>query len=352
MECTLRKATYRATIRILTLSPNHMLHNIVRTTKDNPPTGHASPITNLLRIHKLMNFKLETITPLMQLPQLTNKFKTSVSNSREESITIEKNNKVDFKAFSDGSGLNSGIGVAAILYSKERNTPISHLKTYMGPKEKHNTYEVEIVGATLATWLIRNCPNTVTKTVSLYIDNQAVISTIGNPKAKSGQHLLRQLNLLANSLACNLKIHWISSHSKVKGNEKVDELAKEVALGKSSARNRLPHQLRTLISTSASAAKQQFHKILKEKWEEEWNNSERGRKLATIEDNFPFTSFHNCTNQLTRHQASLMIQIRHGHLPLNTYLARIGKSDTKYCQYCMENEDGLHCRKTVKHFIF
>ena len=130
MEYTLRKVTYRAIIRILTLPPNHLLHDIVRITKDNPPTRHASPITNLLRIHKLTNFKLETIIPLMQFPQPTNKFKTSVSSSREELITIEKNDK-----------------------------------------EKHNIYEVEIVGATLATWLIRNCPDTVTKTVSLYIDN-------------------------------------------------------------------------------------------------------------------------------------------------------------------------------------
>ena len=235
MEYTLRKATHRAIIRILTLPPNHPLHDIVMTVKDNPPTRHASPIANFLRIYKLTNSKLETITPPTQLPRPPNKFTTNISSSREESITNEKDDKADFKVFSDGSGLDGGIGAAAIIYSNERNTPISHLKKYMGPKEKHNTYEAEIVGAILATWIIRNCPSTVAKTVSLYIDNQAVIHTIDNPKAKSGQYLLQQLNLLANSLACSLKIQWISSHGKVKGNEKVDELAKQTTLGKSSA---------------------------------------------------------------------------------------------------------------------
>ena len=352
MEHALRKATYRAIIRILTLPPNHPLHEVVKTIKDNPPTRHASPIATLLRIYKLMNAKLETITPSNQLSWLTNKFTTKISNSREESITNEKEDKADFKVFSDGSGLDGGIGAAAIIYSKERNTPINHLKKYIGPKEKHNTYEAEIVGALLATWIIRCCPSTVAKTVSLYIDNQAVIQAIGNPKAKPGQHLLRQLNLLANSLACNLKIRWISSHSKVKGNEKVDKLAKEAALGKSSPRNKLPHQLRDPLPASASAAKQQFHEVLKEKWKEEWNNSDRGRKLAIIDEDFPFNAFRNRTNQLTRHQASLMIQIRCGHLPLNAYLARIGKTDTEYCQGCMENEGRLQCRETVKHYIF
>ena len=190
------------------------------------------------------------------------------------------------------------------------------------------------------------------KAVSLYIDNQAVISSIGRSDAKPGQYLLRQLNTLVNDLACNLGIHWISSHSKVRGNEKADELAKEAALGKSSATNRLPHILRTSLPTSASAIKQHFNEKLRASWKENWDNSDRGKRFAALDDNFPFTKFRNRINQLSRHQASLMIQIRSGHLPLNAYLARIGKSDTEHCQNCMENENGIQCRETIKHFIF
>jgi hypothetical protein len=47
-----------------------------------------------------------------------------------------------------------------------------------------------------------------------------------------------------------------------------------------------------------------------------------------------------------------MTQIRCGHILLNAYLARINKSETEYCQACMDNEDGLHCRETIKHVIF
>ena len=120
-------------------------------------------------------------------------------------------------------------------------------------------FEAEAIGALLATQLIRNCPETTGKKVSLYIDNQSILASMANPKAASRQYLIKHLNLLANDLACNLGIHWISSHSKVKGNEKVDELAKEAANGKSSARINLPHILRSTLPASASATKQEFH---------------------------------------------------------------------------------------------
>src|SRR6202040_2743169 len=121
--------------------------------------------------------------------------------------------------------------------------------------------------------------------------NQSVISSITNPKATSRQYLLNYLNLIASDLACNLGIHWISSHSKVRGNEKVDELAKEAASGLSSARLGFPHILRTQLPSSASATKQAYHSTLKKKWEDVWKASDRKGRLDPIDDNFPFVSY-------------------------------------------------------------
>lgn len=230
--------------------------------------------------------------------------------------------------------------------------PVSQIKMHLGAMSKHNMYEAEIVGVILAIWLLSSCLDTVGKTVSLYINNQAVITTINALKATSGQYLIRHLNLLANNLTCRLGFHWISSHSNIKGNEKVDELAKDAAKGRLSARARLPHLLQARLPVSASAIKQEFHGKLKEKWEDLWEKSERSQSMAVIDDNFPFNGFHKCTYQLSRYQASLMAQIRCGHIPLNMYLARIGKSDTEMCQACIEQAEGMHQCKTVKHFIF
>ena len=52
------------------------------------------------------------------------------------------------------------------------------------------------------------------------------------------------------------------------------------------------------------------------------------------------------------YQASLMTQLRCGHVALKSYLSRIGAMESDLCQACLDSEDGLHCRKTVWHFLF
>jgi ribonuclease HI len=352
IELALLKATHRATIRLLTLPPTHPLHSVVNKTRHNPPKKHASPIANLLRTFKLANARVETILTTAQNPPAKLGFAITIAGSRNESIEKEKKDDAEFKVFSDGSGVNDGIGAAAVLYTKERFTPIGHLKVFLGPQAKHNTYEAEAAGAILATHLLAGCPETIGKKVSLYIDNQSVLASMSAPKANSGQHLIKHLVSSANELACNLGIHWISSHSKVKGNEKVDELAKEAANGLASARTRLPHIFKAPLPVSASATKQAYHEKLKKKWEGIWETSDRSRKLDEIDDNFPFHRFRKRTYQLSRHQSSLMAQLRCGHIPLNNYLHRIGKSETDLCQACEEGVDVPQRRETVKHFLF
>jgi len=160
------------------------------------------------------------------------------------------------------------------------------------------------------------------------------------------------MSLAMDELACYLSIYWISSHSKVKGNEKVDELAKEAAEGRSSARARLPHILRSPLPVSTSAIKQSFHSKIKDKWKDLWADSDRRQRVDPIDDNFPFNSFRNRTYQLSRNHASLMTQLRCGHIPLNGYLQRIGRSETDLCQSCLDVDNDIRCRETIKHFIF
>jgi hypothetical protein len=40
-----------------------------------------------------------------------------------------------------------------------------------------------------------------------------------------------------------------------------------------------------------------------------WEDSDRSRRMATIDEKFPYNGFRKRTNNLTRHQASLMVQL-------------------------------------------
>lgn len=47
-----------------------------------------------------------------------------------------------------------------------------------------------------------------------------------------------------------------------------------------------------------------------------------------------------------------MTQLRCGHVALNSYLSRIRAMESDLCQACLDGEDGLQCRETVRHFLF
>ena len=76
--------------------------------------------------------------------------------SRKESIKAEADDTADFEIFLDGSGHDNRIGSVAILYQKGRSGQRKTIQAYLGTADKHNTYEAEIIGAILVTWLLQN----------------------------------------------------------------------------------------------------------------------------------------------------------------------------------------------------
>ena len=240
------------------------------------------------------------------------------------------------------------INAAASGYEQATKESQSHL----GEATKHNTYEGETVGAILATWLVDNTPDTAGKHVSMYIDNQSVLKAVAEPKATSGQYLLQSLAAMTNNSRAKLNMKWISGHSGVTGNEYVDKLAKEAAEGKASRCADLPPMLRTSLPTSASAIKQEHMDQLKMKWKATWLTSPRRTRFEQLDQTFPFTKYRKRLDKLTREQASRLMQIRSGHIPLNLFLFKINRSDTKLCRACQTEPDEETPTETVTHFLF
>ena len=110
------------------------------------------------------------------------------------------------------------------------------------------------------------------------------------------------------------------------------------------SRNRRPLPLNTeLIKEKISLSLQTF-------WKESWSLSPRKDRMVAIDPTFSFDKFHNLQQDLTRAQSSLIFQIRSNHIPLNVYLNRIGKSESKFCPNCASN--GQEIAETVTHFLF
>ena len=275
---------------------------------------------NLLKLFALKDINIETIYPAVTLTSLSPRQIVQIDKSREVSMLSEQTDDADFKLFSDSSGQDNGIGASAVLYEKRRARPLTTLQVFMGAPDQHNTFEAEAVGAVLALWILGNTPATIGKMVSLFTDSQSIVTSLPHPKATSGQYLLSSLRTAIENTGCRLSVKWISGHSKVKGNELADRITKRAAAGCSSARDSLPELLRSSLLRSASALKQSFMKDLKAQWAESWEASSRKLRVSQFRGVFPLSSLLNRLNSLSRQQASLILQLRCGHFPLNDYL--------------------------------
>ncbi|TFK16597.1 hypothetical protein FA15DRAFT_552804, partial [Coprinopsis marcescibilis] len=79
-------------------------------------------------------------------------------------------------------------------------------------------------------------------------------------------------------------IRWISGHDEVEGNERADEEAKKAAKGEGRQVGMLEKVEKRGIGLliSVSAVKMEYKKSLKERWEEQWNESKRGKRMEEV----------------------------------------------------------------------
>jgi len=215
MDLALSQACHRAAVRMRMLPVTHPLHQMIEQARRSSPRKHLSPVDSLLARFNLKKVKMETIVPAIENLHQVLRYKTSIPTTRETSIKEEDLDKSDFKVFSDSSGQEGGVGAAAVIYRRGSSQPLGHLKAFLGPLTRHNTYEGEAVGGLLGCHLIQITLGTSFKTVSLYIDNQALIKAMPRPGASSGQHLVQAFADLVNNQTAKVTIRWISSHSDV-----------------------------------------------------------------------------------------------------------------------------------------
>ncbi len=125
----------------------------------------------------------------------------------------------------------------------------------------------------------------------------------------------------------NITLRWIPSHMEIKGNEEADRQAKKAAEGNTdSPTHRLPKVLRRRLPDSKSAIKQNLSKHLKIEAVTILHKSPQWTKLVGIDPSrvMPSARYHETVEWLLPHKhASLLIQLRTGHAPLNKHLYTI-----------------------------
>lgn len=104
--------------------------------------------------------------------------------------------------------------------------PPKVLRSHLGPLTEHTRFDAEAVGVALGLQLLSEERNITS--VSLYIDNQSVISFTKLRKPRYGQHTVDNSIQVAVELSrvhgedVRLELRWISAHGGVEGNERID----------------------------------------------------------------------------------------------------------------------------------
>ncbi|QRW09851.1 Reverse transcriptase from transposon X-element protein [Ceratobasidium sp. AG-Ba] len=347
IDLAMNLVCFRATIRMATLPVSNPLRRYL-VKAQRYVKRHRSALHELLHTFNILPSTFEPAPESPLTPKILKILNPTIPNSREEAMSAAEQANADVRIYSDGSGIDGGIGAAAVLCREGQ--PDRILRLHLGTDKRHVVYDAELVGAILALHLLESERDIESAWIG--IDNQAVLHALRSPVVRSAPHLVLAIGDLAKRLTrahpgLRITTTWVPAHEGVPGNEKADVAAKEAARGVSSESSKLPTYLRNAISDSPAAAKQAFKEGQKEIWKQMWDGalSTNNARLRTIDHATPSNDFHKLAQTIPRRHASLLIQLRTGHVPLMDYLHRFDKSESATCPTCRQRPE------TVDHYL-
>lgn len=375
------KPLIRSATRLVTLPDCHPLYGPTQRAINRPVKRHRSPLHLLLATTEIKRERYETILSARRRRNYRMLGEVHTDDDRE--TAIEHANRITGTAiYTDGSGHDKKIGAAAVMM--KHGGVSKTLKYYLGTETTHTVYEAEAVAIILALHMLTELKMKVNR-VTIGTDNQAVLLGMQNQKSKPGHHLMdrihdaledfqvTQARIRGERIAgykkgqsrmhledgsvgwkewnlrirCEVKFVWTPGHEGIEGNEKADTAAKDAATGVTSETKKLPAFLRHKpLPVSVSSTRQLLKKRMKNKWKTEWNASPRHANAKAIDESTPSDNYLHIIDQLHRNQASLLIQLRTGHIPLNVVLHRIKRSETPDCPHCKNR-----IRETAHHLL-
>ena len=185
------KMCHAAALCLATLPQSHPLHCHVQEATEVPfAKSSKSPIHHLMFAYDIHPTQLETIRPVRQGPKWKPTFGIEIAQDKKVALLSEQSNRGHVQVYSDGSAIDGGIGVAAILYCDSRR--ISTLQKYLGKVNKHTVYEAEVVGIGLGLELIRREEGS--SQASIAVDSKAAIQATQSTRAGSGTYLMDRVH--------------------------------------------------------------------------------------------------------------------------------------------------------------
>jgi ribonuclease HI len=242
------KHRQRAAFRLATLPPTHLLHKPVTNAAAQLIKRHPTPLHDLMHTFNIKPKLMETIAVVRYSTRWKPGVTMLIAETVNDAIQGMQQDNLDVKVYTDGSGMEGKIGVAAVLFRGGRKKASSRYK--LGPQSHHTEYEGESVWMILAIKLMTK--EWAIRSATTYVDNQAAIRATQVTKPHPGHYLtdvfhrdLAALKRKHNSIRVTLR--WTPGHKGIEGNEQADEQAKKAITEGSSEVDQVPRSLKKML---------------------------------------------------------------------------------------------------------
>lgn len=240
----------------------------------------------------IYNKKKEDIIPSMVNPLLTDFI-------REQNIVLS--------VYTDGSKINDSVSYAVICDRSVVETDKLHPMT--------SIYTAEAFALLKAVEFINSVPFGGKK--AILTDSRSVLEELDSTNSKKSEIT----NLIKNSLNENTIIIWVPSHSKIRGNDFADEIAKKTNTEVEEFEDRV--YLQDIVRN----LKIFCYKMKQFNWSMQMEN-----KLFKIKQS---ADFQPCDLDITKKEEMVLNRVRSGHSFL-THSHLISKETPRKCNYCDE----------------
>ena len=194
------KLLFWAALRLCSLPTAHPLCPLVKSAARRKVKHHRSPIHHLINFAGLNPREVKTISPVRRSPGYNPVFEVIIPPSKAVALpfAILTNSTAPVHVYTDSSGFENGIGASVLLYINDRLA--RSLWFYLGTPQEHTVYEAEGVGLLMGLYLLNGLSRQLTHPMVPGTDSQAIIRSLNNQLAHSGQYLLDAIHQAAKQL--------------------------------------------------------------------------------------------------------------------------------------------------------
>ena len=130
--------------------------------------------------------------------------------------------------YTDGSGINQGIGAAMYCHTTRHTT-----QRYLRNDRKSIVYAGELKAIHMAIIYTREITTDIIG-CRIFTDSQPAIKSMAKPRHQSGQSIIKRIldeidELYRINPKYALQFEWVPGHVGIEGNEKADQAAKQIA---------------------------------------------------------------------------------------------------------------------------